>query len=269
MDIATLAGICMAFGGVVLGILIEGGHLGAFFSISSGLIVLGGSLGATTIGNTMSDLRAFPKRLMLVLKPPEHQWDDVVKDMVDLAVTARRDGLLSLESAISGMRDDFTRTGLRLIVDGADSEVLDYVLEARLEVLEHEGKQGEKFFEQLGGFCPTLGIVGTVTGLIHVLGNLSEPSKLGASIATAFVATLYGIAFANLLFLPCANKLKMQHELHMRYYRMISAALLAIQAGENPLVTEEKMRCYIGQHEQAASAGKAPGGAHATATAVA
>lgn len=245
MDLASLIGLVMSLGCVIVGVLLEGGHLGSFISASSFCIVIGGSLGATVIGSSLGDVKRLPGLIISVVKPAPRDWDGTVKEMVELATMARRDGLLALESSISAQPDDFVRAGLRLIVDGADSEVLHHVLETRLEAVEEEGKRAEKMFEQLGGFCPTLGIVGTVTGLVHVLGNLSEPEKLGGSIAVAFIATLYGIGFANLVFLPCANKLKLRSESTVRYYRMIIAGLTAVQAGENPLATEEKMRSFI------------------------
>jgi chemotaxis protein MotA len=245
VDLASIIGLVLAFGCVAAGVLLEGGHLGSFVSLSSFCIVIGGSTGATVIGSAMGDVKRLPLLIVSVVKPAAREWEETVKEMVELAGMARRDGLLSLESYISVQKDDFIRAGLRLIVDGADSEVLHHVLETRLEAVEEEGKRAEKMFEQLGGFCPTLGIVGTVTGLIHVLGNLSEPDKLGESIAVAFIATLYGIGFANLVFLPCANKLKLRSETSLRYYRMIIAGLTAVQAGENPLATEEKMRSFI------------------------
>ena len=257
MDLATIAGLVVGLGCVLLGLVLEGAKLTSFFSLSSGLIVLGGSAGAVFIGSAMSDMKRIPQLFISIIKPHRIDWHQAVKDMSALAVSARRDGLLSLESAVTNQKDDFIRCGLRLIVDGADSEILTQVLETRLEATEEEHKRGEKMFEQFGGYLPTLGIVGTVTGLIHVLGNLSEPEKLGHSIAVAFIATLYGISFANVVFLPCASKLKINAEEESRYYRMITTGLLAVQAGENPLVTEEKMRSYITEAPPAAAGGGA------------
>lgn len=262
MDLASVLGVVASLGFVVLGVLLEGGKLTSFLSLSAGLIVLGGSCGATAIGASVGDIKRVPKLLRSIFKPHAIDWHKAVKDMAALAVSARREGLLSLEGAVSRQKDDFIRCGLRLIVDGADSEILCQVLETRLEVTEEENRRGERMFEQIGGYLPTMGIVGTVTGLIHVLGNLAEPEKLGHSIAVAFVATLYGIAFANLVFLPCAAKLKVNGEEEARYYRMITTGLLAVQAGENPLVTEEKMRSYITVEPSASAAGAKKKGAH-------
>lgn len=261
MDIASIGGVVVAIGFLVAGLLLEGAKLTSFLSLSSGLIVLGGSAGAVMIGAAMGDIKRIPKLSMSIIKPHPIDWHQAVKDMSALAVSARREGLLSLESAVTNQKDDFIRCGLRLIVDGADSEILCQVLDTRLEAAEEEHKRGEKIFEQFGGYLPTLGIVGTVTGLIHVLGNLSEPEKLGHSIAVAFIATLYGIGFSNLVFLPFASKLKVNAEEESRYYRMITTGLLAVQAGENPLVTEEKMRSYITE-APAASGGAKKRGAH-------
>jgi chemotaxis protein MotA len=164
--------------------------------------------------------------------------------MRELAVQARREGVLSLEERINQSHDEFIKAGLQLVVDGADSEVVRKILETKAIVMEARKRIGEKFFEAMGGYAPTMGIIGTVLGLVKVLGNLSEPEKLGEGIAAAFVATLYGIASANLIFLPLAAKIRANNAQEDLYYEMVQEGILSIHAGDNPVILEEKLKAF-------------------------
>ncbi len=258
MDVGTIAGVVVAFLAVVVGVLVEGGHLGSYFSLSAALIVLGGSFGATVIGSPLRVVLRAPVLLMQLVRPPVRDMDAAIELFKGLARVVRTRGPVGVAAAAAEHPDPFLQAGVRLIVDGAESSPTHVVLATRLDAIEEEGRQAEKLFESLGGFCPTMGIVGTVTGLIHVLGNLAEPAKLGTSIAIAFIATLYGIAFANLVFLPFANKLRVQNDATMRYYRMMAAGLLALQDGQNPVVVVEIMESFLAKPRLGPAAAPAP-----------
>lgn len=267
MDRATLLGLLLAFGGVLVGILLEGGSLRAMVSLSSFFIVIVGSIGAMVLSFGIHDAMRFPRCIATLVRGKVHDWEGAIVRMVELATMARRNGVLALESQIKEEKDEFMRAGLRMMVDGADNDVLEDVLEARVEVHQHVGRQDEKLFEVLGGYMPTMGIVGTVTSLIHVLGNLSEPNKLGAGIAAAFTATLYGVGIANMAVLPVASKMRCLAEDEVAYYRMLQTGLVAVQSGDNPLWVEQKMRAHIPAHAVLSKVGtrKAKAGAKAKA----
>ena len=244
-DLTVVIGIIIGWSCVILCLVLEGNKLSAFLSLSSFLLVFGGSLGATIVGIKLNELLSIWRVVIDVFMPPKLDFEEAITEMRDLAVQARRGGVLSLEERINLQRDDFIKTGLQLVVDGADSEVVQKILDTKAVLMETRNKTGEKFFEAMGGYAPTLGIIGTVLGLVKVLGNLSEPEKLGEGIAQAFVATLYGISTANLLFLPLAVKIKANAYRESLYYEMIQEGILSIHAGDNPVMLEEKLRAFV------------------------
>jgi chemotaxis protein MotA len=244
-DITVIAGIAVAWACVILCLVLEGNRLSAFVSLSSFLLVIGGSMGATMVGFKWQELLSISKSIVEVIRPPRIDFDAIVAEMRELAVQARREGVLSLEERINHQGDEFIKLGLQLVVDGADSEVVQKILETKALVMESSKKIGEKFFEAMGGYAPTLGIIGTVLGLVKVLGNLSEPEKLGEGIAAAFVATLYGISTANLIFLPLAARIRANNAQENLYYEMVQEGVLSIHAGDNPVMLEEKLKAFI------------------------
>lgn len=248
MDRATMLGLGLALGGVAVGVAMEGGHFASFVSPSSFLVVVVGSLGAMVLAFPMHDVMRFGRCCVHLFRGRIFEWEAAVKHMVEIATVARRNGVLSLEPTIVQEKDEFVKVGLRMMVDGADTDVLEGVLDARIDAGRYRGKQDEKMFETLGGFLPTMGIVGTVTSLIHVLGNLSEPERLGAGIAAAFTATLYGVGIANMVVLPIAGKMRCQSEEEAEFYRMVQTGLVAVQSGDNPLWVEQKMRAFVPAH---------------------
>lgn len=260
-DKATLFGLIMAFGGVAVGVAMEGGHVSAYISVSSFLIVCVGSLGAMVLAFQWHEFMRFFALCKMCFQGASHDWEGAIKRMIEVATLARRNGVLSLEPTIAKETNDFIKVALRMMVDGADSEALADVLDSKLEAQHYKVKQDEKMFEMLGGFMPTLGIVGTVTSLIHVLGNLSEPEKLGAGIAAAFTATLYGVGIANMAVLPMAGKIRCIGREEMEYYKMLQTGLVAVQSGDNPLWVEQKMRSFVPAHvENKPATGDAPKG---------
>lgn len=245
----------MSWACVIIALILEGSNPASFISIGAFLLVVGGSTGATMIGFHMKDLLTIPKAAINTIKPVKVDYNVIIAQMKELAVQARRGGVLSLEEHIATQKDDYVKAGLQLVVDGADSEIIEKILETKASIAEHKLMVTAKFFDGMGGYCPTLGIIGTVLGLVKVLGNLTEPEKLGEGIAAAFVATLYGIGFANLIFLPLANKVKANVEAETLYFEMVQEAILSIHAGDNPIMLEEKLKAFLAGHEEKKAGG--------------
>jgi len=245
MDIASIAGLAIGFGLILVGYILEGGGLGALLGISPALIVFGGTLGATMLSHPLERTISLPKLVQKVLFKPKLEPEKLVALLVRLAASARREGLLSLEEEAQNLEDPFMRKGMLLVIDGTDPEVVRSILETELEAMERRHEQGAKYFADMGGFSPTMGILGTVMGLINVLGSLTSPEGLAHSIAVAFVATLYGVSFANLVYIPMSNKLKAVSQEEAELKSMILEGILSIQAGDNPRIVEEKLGGFL------------------------
>ncbi len=245
MDILSLIGVVIAFSTILLGQALEGGHAGSLFNLPALLIVGGGTLGAIMLQSPLDTFKRAMNRVVWVMIPPKINKRGLIKKVVTWSNVARREGLLGLEGASDNERDPFAKKGLQLLVDGAEPDSIRAILEVDLVAKESEDLAAAKLFEAAGGYAPTIGILGAVMGLIHVMENLSDPSKLGAGIATAFVATIYGVGLANLVLLPVANKIKAQVERESRYREMIIEGIVAIAEGENPRSIENKLRGYL------------------------
>jgi chemotaxis protein MotA len=180
-----------------------------------------------------------------VFVPPAIDHEGLIRQIGNWSQVSRREGLLALESFIAQLKDPFSAKGLQLLVDGVEPERLREVLEVQLNTYEEELRQGARIWESAGGYSPTIGILGAVMGLIHVMENLSDPSKLGAGIAVAFVATIYGVGLANLVFLPMANKLKAHVGRHVAHREMLIDGLIGIANGDNPRIIENRLRGYF------------------------
>ena len=246
MDLSTIIGVIAGFGALILGYLMEGGSVGALGQLSAAVIVFGGTAGAIIMSFPLSDLKKFPHWLKVAFTNQSFGTAEAYETLVRFAEKARREGLLSLEQELETVTDRFTRQGMQLVIDGTDPEVTRDILESNIAVLEKRHKIGISVFEAAGGFGPTLGIIGTVMGLVKVLGNLSDPSALSESIAAAFIATLYGVSSANLLYLPLATKLKMKDKAEISAMEMVLDGILSIQAGENPSILKEKLKTHVG-----------------------
>jgi chemotaxis protein MotA len=190
-----------------------------------------------------------------VFLSPKIDMQQLITDLVNYSQIARREGIVALEAAAERATDPFLKKALGLAVDGSESRVVRDAMEVELDAAEEHGMAGSKVFEAAGGYAPTVGILGAVLGLIHVMENLSDPSKLGAGIAVAFVATVYGVGLANLVCLPMAGKLKVRHQQEIAKYELILAGVCAIAEGENPRIIEEKLKGFQGG---AAGGGDAP-----------
>ena len=245
MDPATLIGIVVALVAIMGSVVLEGGNPGSMILIPPMILVLGGTFGVAMASGVMKDTAAVLPAFKGALASKQGSVDGTVAVVVELAERARREGLLVLEEAAKTIDDPFLKKGIELAVDGTDPEELREILEAEVSAIKAADKPGIKFFENMGGFAPTLGIIGTVLGLVHVLENLSEPAKLGHLIAGAFVATLWGVMTANVMWLPMANKLKRMSELKVHQMEVVLEGILSIQAGANPRVIEQKLLSFL------------------------
>jgi chemotaxis protein MotA len=226
------------------GNILEGGHTSSLVQLTAFLIVGGGTLGAVMVQTPLSVFVRSMKIAVWVFRPVRLELEQAAEKIVNWSNIARREGLLGLEAIAEEEPDHFARKGLQLLVDGSEPEVIRSILEVEIDNKEHQDTQAAKVFEGMGGYSPTIGILGAVMGLIHVMNNLADPSKLGGGIATAFVATIYGVGFANLLFLPMANKLKSQVHSQTRFREMIVEGVISIAEGENPRNIETRLQGY-------------------------
>ncbi|PWI57641.1 flagellar motor protein [Sulfoacidibacillus thermotolerans] len=262
MDMTTLIGLLLSFISLLVAFVMEGGSPLALFGLSAGLIVFGGTIGALIVSYPGAQLRRIPALFKIAFTNRTSEPLDTIDELVTLATIARREGILALEDKVVGLEDTFLKNGIQLVVDGVDPELVRSILETELTAMEERHETGAGMFEAAGGFAPTMGILGTVMGLIHVLSNLSDVSRLGPLIATAFIATLYGVGSANLIWLPIASKLKMRSKSEVTSRELIVEGVLSIQAGENPNTLRQKLQVFLapGQRERAVTA-QAPSGA--------
>src|SRR5262245_6118880 len=262
MKASSIIGLGIAVLRLFLGPSMEGSNPMAIINPSAMLIVLCGTLGATIIGANFDAVKQIPKSYMKVFNSPVQDLNALVKELVGYAESARRDGLLALDEQTGSIEDPFTRKGLQLVVDGTDPDLVADILEAETTAMKKRHATGRQPFEKAGGYAPTMGIIGTVFGLIHVLANLDAPETLGPSISSAFIATLIGVASANVIYLPVATKLKQisEEELHAR--ALIVEGILSIQAGDNPRVVQEKLITFVPPAQREAE-GDSSGGAKA------
>lgn len=254
MDRATPIGLVLAFVAIIGANILEGGNPMALLILPPFLLVIGGTIGAAVAGSTMPDVKSSVAALKRAMGYKATPPADLVPIVVDLADKARRGGLLTLENAVAEMDDEFLKKGVGLAVDGTDPEELREILEAEMFAKKAVAKQDAKFYNDMGGYAPTIGIIGTVMGLVHVLENLSEPDKLGHLIAAAFVATLLGVMTSNVVFLPLGNRLTRIGELEAARMEVIIEGVLAVQAGANPRVVAQRLRSLMALEESTAEA---------------
>ncbi len=245
MDILSTLGILIALFAIIGGNLLDGGHTASLVQLTALVIVMGGTLGAVMVQTPLHTFIRAMKIARWVFVPLKLNQEEVAEKIVGWSNIARREGLLGLEAIAEDEPDQFSRKGLQLLVDGSEPEIIRSILEVEIDSKEYQDIQAAKVFDGMGGYSPTIGIIGAVMGLIHVMNNLADPSKLGGGIATAFVATIYGIGFANLLFLPMANKLKSYIHNMTQFREMIVEGVIAIAEGENPRNIETKLQGYF------------------------
>ncbi len=264
MDKGTLIGLILALIGIVGGNFLEGGNLGQIVQPTAALNVLGGTIGAVMIQFPFPlFIRAVRSVKGALQEPPDHSAA-LIEEIVGYASIARKDGILALESIAPKASDPFLTKALMMAVDGADSTTMRDSLEPAIGQLEESGEDVAKVYEALGGFAPTIGIIGAVLGLIQVMGNLSDINKVGHGIAVAFVATIYGVGFANVLCLPISGKLKLRTREAVAAKTLMLEGALAIQQGMNPkLIRERLSSLHASEESHGAEAAKQQAGAAA------
>lgn len=219
--------------------------MGSILQGTAALIVFGGTLGAAMVSFPMHVTVGCWKALLSVFIGKHEDLPALIRELIEFATISRKDGLLALQKPLQEIQDPFLKKALQLVIDGTQEKALREMLDVEIETVEHEQESYAKYLEACGGYAPTVGILGAVLGLIHVMENLSDPSALGGGIATAFVATVYGVGSANLLFLPAAGKLKIHKEEHAKTMTIIQEAIVAIQQGENPTQLKERLKGYL------------------------
>lgn len=245
MDILSIIGILLGLIAIIGGNLLEGGHIGSLVNGPAFIIVLGGTTGAILLQTPIDIFLQAIRMMKWVFVPNTLSHKENIEKIVNWSTISRREGLLGLESQIELEQDPFIRKGLQLLVDGNEPGIIRDSLEVDLYTKQIREMGGAKMFEAMGGYSPTIGIIGAVMGLIHVMENLSDPGKLGSGIATAFVATIYGVGMANLLFLPIANKLKARTQINHQSRELILEGLISIGEGANPKNIEMKLTGFI------------------------
>ncbi len=244
MDKLALSGFSLALLAIVGGFMLEGGALSTLLHLPAFIIVFGGTLGAVMLQTPFSQFRLGLSMLPWVFRPKGLPVQSTMSRIVDWGNAARANGFLSLESAALQESDPFLHRGLNLLVDGAEAQVLQGTLDAELSLERERLLRGARIYEAMGGYSPTIGIIGAVLGLIQAMSNISDPDLLGLGIATAFVATIYGVGFANLLFIPVGNKLKNLVQQQSLYHELIIEGLVSIAQGQNPRTIESKLAAY-------------------------
>ena len=245
MDRGSLIGLGLAVLAILGGQTMEGGHIGLFVQPAAFVIVMGGTLGAVLLHYPLPVFLQGVRMAKWVFRPPGSDAVKLIRRVVQWSHTARQDGLLALERHLNITQDPFQKTGLQLLIDGANADKLRDTLDVQIASFETNERQAARVWEAAGGYSPTLGILGAVMGLIHVMENLSDPSKLGAGIAVAFVATIYGVGLANLVFLPIANRIKFTIARRVTEHEIICDGLIGIAQGDNPRIIEARLKGYL------------------------
>lgn len=246
MDMKVIFGIIVSFVGIALGFVLDNGHLSAIIQISAAIIVFVGTFGAVIVGSTDQDIYQAKKLIKkLFNKDYETMAEKISKNIYECSVVARKDTILAIEKMIPNFQHPYMQNIFRFVIDGVDPKVIQEIFEEQIRKDEEKMLSGAKLFTDAGGFAPTIGILGAVLGLIHVMGNLTDTTKLGTGIAVAFVATLYGVGSANLIFLPLANKFKRIIQAEVKVKEMILAGALSIVKGYNPYIIQEQMKSYL------------------------
>ena len=245
MDISTVLGLVVGTICIGVSIILGEGKIGSFIDGASIFIVIGGTISAMLVAYPMPKLLAGLKTIKYTFKKQEIDPTEVIKKINDLALSARKEGLLALEEIAQNMDDPFLQKGILLIVDGTDAELLRSILETEIAFVENRHKDNQKIWETMADLGPAWGMIGTLIGLIIMLGALSDPSTLGPKMAVALITTFYGSIIANFIATPIANKLKLNSNDEILHKQVMVEGLLSIQAGENPRVIEEKLKAFL------------------------
>jgi chemotaxis protein MotA len=245
LDFLTLIGVTMAVGAIVGGNYLEGGRVTALMQLTAFVIVVGGTVGAVLVQTPLRDFLLALRRLGWVVATPKFQRQALLDKTLEWSRQARREGLLALEKSVGNEPDPLIRKGMMLLVDGVEPDEIRAVMDVEIDNLVTQESNAARVFEAMGGYSPTIGILGAVLGLIQVMNNLSDPAELGSGIAVAFVATIYGVGFANIFFLPISNKLKAIYGDQMQYHEMVVDGISMIAEGESPQAIQNKLEGYL------------------------
>lgn len=245
MDLSSIIGLIVGFSGLIGGFLLEGGHFTSLLEPTAAMIVFGGTAGATMASFPMNDIKQIGKLFKITFVEKKYEINGLISTLCGFAEKARREGLLCLERETANIDDEFMRQGIQLVVDGTDPALVRDILETQIDFTDQRHKVGADIFETAGGYAPTMGILGTIMGLVHVLSNLADPESLGPAIAVAFIAALYGVAAANVVFLPIGHKLKLKSKQERFMREIVLEGILSIQAGDNPSIVREKLRAFL------------------------
>lgn len=245
MEITAVGGILLAVLSLVVAFVADGGHILALVKPTAALIVFGGTIGATIVSFSLNEIMTVPRllKIMLLQKLPDEIA--LIEQIVGLADKVRREGLLYLENQLPQIDDKFMRKGIQLVVDGTDPDLVRQIMETEMYAIQERHHIGASIFDAAGGYAPTMGIIGTVMGLVHVLSNLEKPETLGPSIALAFIATLYGVGSANILWIPIAEKLKNLSKKESMLRELMLEGIMSIQAGYNPILIRERLTAFL------------------------
>ncbi|MDD2715961.1 MAG: flagellar motor protein [Candidatus Wallbacteria bacterium] len=254
MDLSSVIGFLVGFGGLWLGMTIEGADLSMYLNPSAFCISVIGTIGVSIASANASTTKNIFRIIRVAFRREDHKLLELISTMVSFTDKSRREGLLALEQDIDQLDNAFLAKGLQLVVDGIDPELVGSILQTEIDQMAERHKGGIDWFEAAGGYAPTLGICGTVLGMVEILGNLEHPEELGPMISVAFLATLYGISSANLLYFPLASKLRQKNREELIFHEVILQGVLAIQAGDNPRVVEEKLKAYLDPESRKSSA---------------
>lgn len=244
MDLTSLLGPIVAFGAIIGGLFLEGGHLSSIIAPTGMLIVMGGAFGAIMVAYPLPDVIYSLKAIQTFMKNPTTNPDEICADILDLAQTARKESILALEKKRDSIKFEPLAKAIRLAVDGTDPNIIRDTMETEAHVVFEEAEVGVKFWEDMGAIAPTIGILGAVLGLIHVMENLDKPEMIGPGIAVAFCATLYGVGAANIFFIPMGKKIKRKAVIEGHSRLMVTIGVEGILSGLNPKVIEEKLSVF-------------------------
>ena len=250
MDILTIIGIVIGFGAIIGGQVLEGGSVHAIMQGTAAIIVFGGTLGAVLIQYPASTVLLALKNTRKVFLDPRNDPKRVITEIMEMSAIARKSGLIAVESMVGDTKSSFFRKGLQLVVEGTEPKLTREILEIEMNYFEEYNNTSARVFESAGAYAPTIGIIGAVLGLIHVMENLAEPDKLGAGIAVAFVATVYGVASANLFWLPVAGKLKNKVREEVIMNEMVLEGMVALSEGENPIMVRDKLTGFLRESDR-------------------
>jgi chemotaxis protein MotA len=245
MDIATVFGLLVGIGSVLVSFIMEGGHLSALIQVPAMILVIFGTFGAATVTTSVKQLINLPNLMKVAFFEKKMDSRQLIDLLFDLSQKARKNGLLSLEKDLDAIQEPFLRKAIQLAIDGFETNKIREILEIEMAYIEERHKAGANFFLKLGGFSPTLGIMGTVLGLIHALGNMESSSNMASAIASAFIATLWGVAMANLIYLPLSDKLKYKHQDEALYLEIITEGAISLAMGDNPRVIRMKLVSFL------------------------